>query len=102
MYVDISLDILVDIWLDIPVDISLDISVDMWHNVSWDTRKVLDVLRWCLTLTRAQMQYPCFTADTYINTPRPGQELLCTCKETQSSRSHHRMSYAFVPSLGRC
>ena len=89
-------------YVNISVDISVDILVDIWPNVSWAIRKVLDVLRWCLTLTRAQLQYPCFTADTYINTPRPGQELLCTCKETQSSRSHHRMSYAFVPSLGRC
>ena len=92
----------VDILVDILVDISLDISVDIWPNVSWDTRKVLDVLRWCLTLTRAQLQYPFFTADTYIKYSQTGQELLCTCVETQSSRSHHRMSYAFVPSLGRC
>ena len=89
-------------YVDILVDILIDILVDIWPNVSRAIRKVLDVLRWCLTLTRAQLQYPCFTADTYINTPRPGQELLCTCKETQSSRSHHRMFYAFVPSLGRC
>ena len=54
-------------YVDISLDISVDISVDMWQNVSWDTRKVLDVLRWCLTLTRAQLQYPCFTADTYVH-----------------------------------
>ena len=88
-------------YVDISLDISVDISVDMWQNVSWDTRKVLDVLRWCLTLTRAQLQYPFFTADTYIKYSQTGQELLCTCVETQSSHSHHRMFYAFVPSLGR-